>query len=148
MNKWNDSNISFIKGNKGETMKLELVQKSNLEYVLIHPLWGEKGIITANDSCKDYIQIDRFWVDIKYRSTAEKPSKYKYGTQLLRAIINDAKSNERISRIIVVPKAEELSEGVKEMDINELYAIYEHLGFEFMLCDDSRYYERKMELRI
>lgn len=40
--------------------KLKLDKKSDFEYVLRDWLGREKGIITANDYNKDYIQIVRF----------------------------------------------------------------------------------------
>lgn len=124
--------------------KLKLDKKSDFEYVLRDWLGREKGIITANDYNKDYIQIVRFWVHHKYRSS-EEVSKEKYGTQLMNAVIQEAQDYNRISRIIVVPKPEELTYGIKEIEKEVLYKIYERLGFCFVNEADTASFERKME---
>lgn len=128
--------------------ELKLNKKSDFEYVLHDWLGREKGIITVNDYHKDYIQIVRFWVHHKYRSSEKRVSKGKYGTQLMNAVIQEAQRYSRISRIIVVPKPEELTPGIKEMEREVLYKIYERLGFCFVNETDITSFERKMELKL
>lgn len=112
-------------------MKLNLIQKSKLEYVLINAFRKEQGIITAIDSGKDYLQIVRYCVAFKYRSSEERRSKGKYGRKLLDSIIAEAKKNPKITKILVVPKSEEIYDDIEPMDIEQLYRRYECWDLNF-----------------
>lgn len=90
---------------------------------------------------KEWIEIRYFCVAFRYRN-----SENKYGRILLNALIEEARCNTKIKKIMVLPKPSEEFDFVKPMERETLFKIYQRIGFEFLDEPFSYDYERKMVL--
>lgn len=117
-----------------EQLNIRKVDLCDFEYILKDSKDIEKGRIVAKyyGTNFDYLYLDRFCVAVKYRSTEDKISKGKYGRKLLNAVIQEAKKNPNIKKIIVEPKGEELYDNIEPMKTELLCVKYQYLGFRYV----------------
>lgn len=118
---------------------MKIFKEQDFSYTLRTLFKKEVGCIDAVCS-NNQVEIIRFCVAVKYRGHNKR-----YGKQLLDCIIADT-TNNNINYILVCPKAEELYDNVKQMELSDLYRKYSNLGFKFNDIERLRAFGNMMRL--